>query len=468
MKGSLLSTVSLVVLGLACSENAAVQPTPPNFPLCASNGVPFTGPLCAIAVPGAAVVSGAKGWADTSTGDYYFDDQSNQAVDVISLQTYKYVGRITGFVGAATGASGGTITYGGGTTTSNGQGPNSIVPTVAGKIWVTDGNTTVKVVTVGSLSIDTSISTAVAACDGGTATTHFCGRNNEMTWDPQDKIVLVETPNPLSLTYCQANPATCATAAAISPENTGTLPSYATFISAVAPYPILGRISFTDVEGTTEAPVWDPELKRFLLPVPTCSGTTGATACASGSATQYIAVIDPNNLATYAGVYSAATAGAYLIPSCASLGATGQTGMINDLSFDEVDQTIIMPACGHEVVVNAMTGAVLNNSVVQQVGSSDETTFNPADSNFYVVGTIPVGQTNAGRVALGQISGKTGLWIQNTINVGGKDPTAYKTSDRVLTFVTPSVAQVAAPSTDTTACAGYGYAGIGCIVVFGK
>jgi hypothetical protein len=480
MTRSWIGWLPLALVGLAaCSDTPVnVVTVPAPGARCVSNGVTF-GAICAITVPGAAVISGAKGWVDPNIPDFYFNDQSNASLDVISTTTYTYVGRVPGFVGAATGASGGTITYGGGTATSNGQGPNSVVPTVSGTVWVSDGNSQVQVVNVASLAITKTISTAVAACDGGTATTHFCGRTNEMTYDPNDDIIMVENPNPLSLAYCSvpANAAVCATAAAVSfPTNASNLPSYATFIKA-STYAILGTISFTDVAGTTEAPVWDAAVGgtgRFLVPVPSCSATFVGTTCSSvaNGATQYIAVIDPKNLAQYAGTYSAATAIAgsvpYAIPNCTALGSAGNTGMINDMTLDSADQTVIMPTCGHEVVFSATTGTVLNNAVIAQVGSSDETAFNPGDGNFYVVGTVPVGQPLAGSAALGQVNGKTGLWVQNVYNPGGKDPATSRGTNRVFTFVTPSVAQAANPASDTTACAAFGPKGYGCIVVFGK
>ena len=481
MKSTALGVVLIALVGsTACNVNAGFSPT--TVPFCGgAHGTLQV--LCAITIPGSPLVSGGKGWIDPSTNDYYYDDQSNNSVDIVNAQTFTYVGRVPGFVGAATGASGGTITYGGGTATSNGQGPNSIVPTGNGTVWISDGNANVQVVNISSMTIVKTISTAMTSgayqCDGGTATTHFCGRTNEMTYDPNDQIIMVETPNPLSYAYC-SNPATaaaCATAAAISYPTTTplTMPSYATFINA-STYAILGQISFTDVAGTTEAPVWDAAVGgtgRFLVPVPSCSAGFVGTTCSSAAngATQYVAVIDPKNLAQYAGTYSAATAIAgstpYAIPNCTALGSAGNTGMINDMTLDSADQTVIMPACGHEVVFNAMNGTVLNGAVISQVGSSDETSFNKADGNFYVVATVPTGLSGAGAAALGQISGKTGNWIQNVANPAGKDPAGDGNNNRVFTFVTVTAAQAAAGN-DSTACAQFGYKGIGCITVFGQ
>jgi hypothetical protein len=419
--------------------------------------------LCAVTVPGNPLVSVAKGWIDPETEAYYVDDQSNKALDIIDAERYTYVGRVAGFAGAATGASGGAITYGGGTATSNGQGPNSIVPARHGQIWVSDGNSMVHVVSVGrraAPNIAASISTAIAACDGGTATTHYCGRTNEMTYDPEHRIILVENPNPLDLKYCTTAGHNCATNAAVSAPGAGTLPPYASFISAVPPYTILGTVSFPDAKGTTEAPVWDRELGRFLVPVPTCSGTTGPTACnAATGATQYIAVVDPKTRSVEK---------KYMLPDCATLmpGITpAGTGMLNDLSIDERDQHVIMPVCGKgEVVFDARTGAVVN--VVTEIAGSDETWFNPADGRFYVVAATPGGANvgNANTTSLGVIDGRSGLWLQNVLDVGGKIPAASAETNRAFTTVTVPVGVVA--SKDSTACAQFGFTGTGCITVF--
>jgi len=409
--------------------------------------------LCAITVPGNPLVSVAKGWTDEENRVYLVDDQSNKGVDIIDTRSYTYAGRVNGFVGVAT--------YGAGTATANGQGPNSLVPTEGRRWWVSDGNSTVQVVDLGSQSIIKSISTAIPACDGGTATTHYCGRVNEMTYDPDDEIILVENPNPLDLTYCTTAGNTCATTAAVSYPTTKpkAIPPYATFIAAEPPYTILGTLSFPDAKGTTEAPVWDHRTHRFLLPVPTCSGAAGATACGTNGATEYIAVINPHSLSVEK---------TFTIPDCASLMpavSPAPTGMMNDLSIDERDQHVIMEVCGRgELVFDARTGAVVN--VVTEISSTDESWFNPGDGRFYVVAGAPGGQTPGGAntTSLGVIDGRTGKWLQNVLDVGGKIPAASPESNRAFTTVT-------VPGTpagkDSTACAQFGFnAFTGCITVF--
>ena len=406
--------------------------------------------LCAIPFPGTAVASVAKGWTDHEAKAYYVNDQTNKAVDIIDTRTYAFAGQVPGFVGTVT-------TYGGGTATTNGQGPNSMVPTHDGILWVSDGNSTVRVVDVHSQSIIASVSTAISACDSHTATTHYCGRVNEMTYDPDDQIVFVENPNPLDLAFCTTTGNNCTSTAAVAyPTATPqkTIAPYATFISAKPPYPILGTLSFPNAKGTTEAPVWDQKLHRFLVPVPTCSGTAGATACAASTgATQYIAVIDPGTMTVEK---------KYQIPDCAHLmpGITpAGTGMINDLSIDERDQHVLMPVCGKgNLVFDAQTGDVVN--VVTEISSSDETWFNPGDGNFYVTAVAPGGAVPgpASARSLGVIDGKSGKWLQNVLDVGGNIGAALAETNRIFTTV--------AASTGTSACTPFGFAASGCVIVF--
>ncbi len=409
--------------------------------------------LCAIQIPGNPLISVAKSWVDPATERLLLDDQSNQGVDVVDAESHTFLGRASGFVGAAT--------FGGGTATTNGQGPNSMVPTDPGTVWVSDGNSTVRVVDVNAHAVVASVSTAMPACNGGTATEHYCGRVNEMTYDPEDRIILVENPNPLDTLYCMTH--SCASTAAVSYPGTGALPPYATLISADPPYTILGRISFSDAKGTTEGPVWNHKLHRFLVPVPTCSGAAGATACAASTgATQYVAVIDPGTRTVEK---------TYPIPDCAHLMpqiAPAGTGMINDMAIDERDQHVILPVCGKgNLVFDAQTGDVVN--VVTEISSSDETWFNDGDGHFYVVSGVPGGATPGGgtTTSLGVIDGRTGMWLQNVLNVGGRTPSALAETNQAFTVVAVTAAQVSNPATDNTACVPFGFRGTGCVTVFG-
>src|SRR5262249_48026282 len=122
------------------------------------------------------------------------------------------------------GTMAGPLPSGGGTATTNGPGPNGVLVTPNRHLWAGDGNSTVEVADVhptspSYLTIIKSVSTAVAVCDGGTATTKYCGRADELGYDPKDHLILVANNAPLSKT---------------APH--GPIDPYATLISAVAPY----------------------------------------------------------------------------------------------------------------------------------------------------------------------------------------------------------------------------------------
>src|ERR1051326_2026426 len=118
-----------------------------------------------------------------ATNRYYFADRSNFGVDIIDAENDVWVGRVTGMAGA--------LPSGGGTATTNGPGPNGVLVTPNRILWAGDGNSTVRVANVdpGStdyLKIIGSVSTAIPACDTGT--THYCGRADELGYDPKDRI----------------------------------------------------------------------------------------------------------------------------------------------------------------------------------------------------------------------------------------------------------------------------------------
>ena len=139
-----------------------------------------------IPIPGNPITSADISWVDPGTERYYFADRSNLGVDIIDAETNFFVGRVSGMAGA--------LPSGGGTTTTNGPGPNGVLVTPNRKLWAGDGNSTVRVADVDPdsanyLNIIGSIDTSTAECDTGT--THYCGRADELGYDPKDHIIPV-------------------------------------------------------------------------------------------------------------------------------------------------------------------------------------------------------------------------------------------------------------------------------------
>ena len=166
-----------------------------------------------VPVPNNPIISADIGWTDPGTERVYIADRSNSGVDILDAENNLWVGRVAGMAGP--------LPSGCGTPTTNGPGPNGVLVTPDGILWAGDGNatTTVADVNPGSpnyLSIIAQISTAIADCDVGNA--HYCGRADELGYDPEHHIILIANNAPL-------NPL---------PQH-GSIAPYATFISADPP-----------------------------------------------------------------------------------------------------------------------------------------------------------------------------------------------------------------------------------------
>ncbi|HYR85008.1 MAG TPA: hypothetical protein VE422_13080 [Terriglobia bacterium] len=373
-----------------------------------------------IPVPGNPITSADIAWVDPGTERYYFADRSNSGVDIIDAERNVFLARVTGMAGA--------LPSGGGTATTNGPGPNGVLVTPNRKLWAGDGNSTVQIADVDPNSIDylkilASVSTAVPACDSATA--HYCGRADELGYDPRDHIILVANNAPLSVA---------------APH--GPVDPYATFISATPPYSVLGHITFVGAGGL-EQPLWDPEIRRFFLTVP--GKITGAMIVTLPS----VAVINPITL-------KAEKSYALNCQSLAGTASVGTTGIALG-AF----QHLLVSACGFPMILNALNGHVIK--VIKQVGGGDEVWYNSGDGRFYVTGpdtsTPPV-------QSLGVIDAETSDWLQNVPDVRGKNPAAFAENNEIFTIVQITAAMVAAPSTDNSTCSKFGFKGTGCIAVF--
>ncbi len=378
------------------------------------------GLLGVIAVPGNPITSSDIAWYDPGTERYYIADRSNFGVDIIDTESNFYVDRVAGMTG--------NVPSGGGTAVTNGPGPNGVLVTPNRKLWVGDGNSTVRIANVDPdspdyLKIIGSTSTANSTCDDTTATGHYCGRADEIGYDPKDHVILIANPSPL----------------AIAAPHTGTNP-FATFISANPPYAVLGHVTFVGAGGL-EQPLWDPELKKFWLTVPGPAG---------GNPT--IARLDPISLKvdkTY-------------VLNCLALTGTANAG-ITGIALAPF-QHLLVSACGQPIILSALTGNPISNIRITEVGGGDEVWFNPGDDRFYVTGASTIAPLVQ---SLGVIDAETSGWLQNVPDVRGKNPAASSENNHIFTVVQINAAIAAAPATDNSICTQFGILGRGCIAVFG-
>lgn len=123
-----------------------------------------------IQIPGEPINNYGVLTIDQSTGRGYLADKDNKAVVVFDSKTDQYVGRIRGFVGM--------------TKNGNAAGPNGLAVVRGGaELWVSDGDSTIKVVDLKTNTVTSSIST------GGKL------RANAMAVDPNRRVVIVANSN---------------------------------------------------------------------------------------------------------------------------------------------------------------------------------------------------------------------------------------------------------------------------------
>jgi hypothetical protein len=386
---------------------------------------------CAIQAPGTQpLTQGQKGWIDGH--HYYLADQSNKGLDVFDADALTFLGRVDGMAGA--------LTAGGGTATTNGPGPSSVVLSDRKTAWVSDGNSTTQIVDVEAMQVIGSVNTSIPACDRGPGLTgHYCGRANEIAYDPEHQLILVQNPTALD------------TAA---PHNQ--IDTYGTFISARPPYNIVGTISFPNRRGQ-EAPLWDEETHRIVTAV---SGRQVVDSSVSPSVVtalfhQYVAVIDPGVrpfMVEHEFDIDCTLRGITVVVTKSN--PTGRIFGINDPALG-TDQHMVIPACGRPFIMNAQTGAFINTTITA-AGGGNETSYGKGDGNFYVVSAPPAG----GAVLLGVIDARSAQLLQTVSDSGGANPAAYAKKNRIFTIV-------AASTTARTACTAFGYQTSGCITVFG-
>jgi hypothetical protein len=381
--------------------------------------------LHVIVVPGNPVISADIAWVDNCAGTkrYYMADRSNFGVDIIDAETESYVGRVSGMAG--------NLPSGGGTVTTNGPGPNGVLVTPDRKLWAGDGNSITQVADVDPdspnyLSIIGSANTSNPECDDGT--NHYCGRADELGYDPEDHVILIANPSPLSL------------AAGHAPVD-----PYATLISAKPPYKVLGQVIFHGAGGA-EQPLWIPALHRFFLTVPgKLSGTTVVTPAT-------IQIINPKTR----------MAETPRVLDCMALNGTTSVATTGEALGE--DQRLLVSACGNPIIFDALTGSLIK--VITQVTGGDEVWYDPGAQHFYNHGNDTT--TPPPVQSLAVIDAETSSWLQNVPDVRGKNPAAFADTTHVFTIVQINAAIVAAPSTDNSTCASLGFKGTGCVAVFGR
>ena len=394
-----------------------------------------------IPVPGNPIISADIAWVDPGTEAYYLADRSNAGVDIINVETNFFAGRVAGLVGVV-GAQDGTAK-------NNGSGPNGVVVSPKKQVWIGDGNDTLKVANVdpdspgfqnvlGSIDLAVKNPSSPSYCDSGAMNGHWCGRADEIGFDPRHRVVLIATPTPFSPTHI--DPINCAN----GPQHHCPVEPYATLVSADPPYPILGVISINNTGGGLEQPVWDPGLNRFWLTVPG-TATTNPRIVRINVTTRSIDKTITLNCTALGGVGTSIT-GAALAPF----------------------QHLLVSACGYPVDVNAISGNA--KIITKQVGGGDEVWYNSGDGRFYVTGrdvhnAQQLGVIDAQHDALLQLVPVSAGPLPPALTAG-RNPAAFAENNHVFVDTPVNAAIVAGTAHDDSTCVKFGIIARGCIAVY--
>jgi hypothetical protein len=238
-----------------------------------------------------------------------FADRTNKAVDLFNAQNDTF----TGYIGQ--GAFMG--------------GPNGVLTDSAGLVWAGDNNSTIKVLQpqagTGPAALIKSIPT------GGSL------RADELSYDPQDQVILIANDHEGFLTFINVATQSVATHFYYADNTVG------------QPATVSGHAT---AGNGIEQSVWDPQTGLFYQAVP-----------GSATATGFIDVFTPTGTLV----------NTFPVPGCTD----GPTGLAlgNNARF--------LGACA-----NGAAAIELNNgqihTIVSGVGGADEVWFNPGDKNFYL------------------------------------------------------------------------------------
>ena len=342
----LAATVSIAAASLIAGAAQAQSPGPDSGtdPLLSGSKTTTYSRVATIQVPGKPLTSFDFTAVDGVLPFYYLTDRSNAGLDIIETITNKFVTRIGGFIGVrndpATGQANPDI-----------SGPAAVQPVGVGELWVSDGDSTVKVVDLLSQKIVATLSTTLP---GQTAEQAL--RADGISYDPRDHILMV--------------------------QNGAASPPFVTLISTLpSDRRVLGHVVFDDAEGV-EASLYNPANGLFYVNLPQIGSDPNNGA---------VSVIDPQKLAEIT---------RFPLTGCNGAGlalAPGQKLLVG-CSLSNNSQ-----------IISALDGTVL--AEIPQVSGSDQVTYNPGDGNFYLAARTNPAEN--GGPSLGIINAATSTFIAN-------------------------------------------------------
>jgi hypothetical protein len=347
-------------------------------------------------------------FVDPVIGEYFLADRTNKAVDVVDTATNTLLTQLKAtppFVGVATTCATGN--------NNDCSGPDGVITVNHKEVWVGDGNSTIKVI-----SLATGMTTDVINTGG-----KF--RADELCLDPRDGLVMM--------------------------ANDADSPPFVTLISTTT-HKILNTIKMDGTGGAPKATngieqcQWNPRTGEFYLNIPEVNGPGNDTQPGA------VVVISPQTLAIE-------TVITIPLDKCA-----GPQGMAIG---PEVQILLGCNASTSSVIINTQSGTVI--ATLANEGGSDEVWFNDGDSQYFLANSGPSYSSN-------QLLGVVDAWSHQTdpsVTTGIKNGVGGVTrggnhsvaADPVMNQVYVPISSTSNLPGDSSAVCGVGKTN-GCIAVF--
>jgi len=276
-------------------------------------------------------------YVDAKIDLYVLADRTNASVDFVNTKNNEFLGRATGFQGEKFKADGVTAD-------NTISGPNGVVVINHNEVWAGDGDSTLKVVDIKSMTIKDAIPITDPTNSGATF------RVEEMTWDERDHIVAA--------------------------ANNANVPPFISFVN-VDTHKVVGQIVFNGQNNTPDATntvmpqrmlhalKWSPKTGLIYVSVPQIVQGTDTVSMSKGG----VAVIDPRSMKVLT---------TYEVDNCSPAGLTIGP---NNQALIGCSAPFGTPPTTQTFVINLLTGEL---SAPIPIGGSDQVWFDRGTNHYYL------------------------------------------------------------------------------------
>jgi hypothetical protein len=344
--GKLLALAGFTLGLAACGGGIASTPVNTPFPATYSLLKTITPPQ---------TLSFDISFVDETSHLYTLSDRSTNGIDVVNTLTGQFLGT------AGAGAFSGLGTTVAGFSRNPNAGPNGNVSLGGGLVAAGDGNSTLKIVNVSTISSSVVASIPVPnpytgpnlppnICQGTTGATTgvpTVGAGNfrvdEMAYDPTDNVIAAMSDN--------------------------ACPPFITFFQGTSPYSVVGQVALTTADAGAEQTVWDPAEGLFVSNIPATTTNPGGELDRFSPKTFKLISVTP------------------LPVPCGGSGLALGLNEIADVACGGNTLTgSVLGGSGHMLTINIVSGAQLNDVVGP---SPDEVWWSPSSNRFYGGSSTP-------------------------------------------------------------------------------